>query len=1118
MVFRLSFVPPVWGLTKIPPVARKIMRITTILLLGAALHVSASGFSQKVTLSLNNVPVQKVFTEVIRQTGVSIVYTESIFNGMSPVTINVKDATVQEVLDQCLKDQPLTYTMQGLMIVIARKPNPTTSEYDNTSPPVDVRGHVTDSLGNPIAGASVTVKGRMISVATDANGNFYLRDINSTSTLIISSIGFETQEYKLKGKNDILLRLKVHSTSLLDVVVNKGYYNTTNRLNTGDVSIVTADVIEKQPVTDPILALEGRVPGLYIQQASGVPGAYSTIQIRGQNSMVNGNDPLYIVDGVPFSSTTLTSRDIGGGVLGTPPGNGIGMSPFNSLNPADIASIEVLKDADATAIYGSRGANGVILITTKKGKSRQTNVDINMYTGFNQVTRNLNLINTSQYLQMRREAFNNDGTTPGPYDFDINGIWDTTRNTNWQKVLIDNPAFFTNAQASISGGTPNTQFLLSGGYSNQGTTYPGSYSDQKASGHISIINSSNDHRFKTDFTANYVNDINNLPIGDLTQSIILAPDAPALYDQQGNINWQIMNGAATFSNNPIAFTVTHSNAITDNLITNLVLSYEFFPGLRFKSNFGYNKSEMDQTILTPSTYYAPPDNLEPSLRSNQFATTISKSWIIEPQINFDRKIAKGLLDFLIGTTFQENTRSSIGYYASGFTSDALITNPQAASSVTLAGSSSTLYHYNAFFGRISYNWDEKYLLNVTGRRDGSSRFGPGKQFGNFGAIGVGWIFSREQFIQNSLPFLSFGKLRASYGITGNDQIGDYQFLSTYTSNYLSYQGINTLFPTALTNPNFAWELNKKEEGGLELGFIRDRIFFSASYYRDRSNNQLVEYPLTEVTGFGGVEANSQASVQNTGLEFTLNLLNIKSKYFTWASSVNLSIPRNKLIAFPGFENSPYKYTFAIGHPLSIKYVFHYTGIDPQSGTYTFASKDGSGVPSYPNDLTISKPVTQSFYGGINNSFGYKGFHLDIFFQFVKQLGYNYFGSTYNNLPGTPNTNQPNFVLNRWQNPGDIATFQKFTNGGGPAYTGYYFWSQSDAAISDASFIRLKNLAFSYDLPSEWQKKCRMQNARVYMQCQNLITITSFQGLDPETGGGLILPPLRTITIGLQMGL
>jgi len=615
--------------------------------------------------------------------------------------------------------------------------------------------------------------------------------------------------------------------------------------------------------------------------------------------------------------------------------------------------------------------------------------------------------------------------------------------------------------------------------------------------------------------SNYVVDNNNVANTDLTSQINMAPSAPALYNKDGTINWEMANGSSTY-NNPLAYVLQPCYAVTTNLISNLNLSYGILPGLQIRSSFGYSNTEMNQSNQVPGTSWPAPLNINPSNRTNATATTNFITWIIEPQIDYKKKILQGQLEALVGSTFEENTQNSSASRAIGFASDALIPDPLAASTYRLLKYTSTLYHYDAVFGRLSYTWDEKYLINFTARRDGSSRFGPGKQFGNFGAVGAAWIFSKEKFVQNGLPFLSFGKVRASYGTTGNDQITDYQFLSTYTPYSPTYEGITGLYPTRIPNPNFGWEEVKKMEGGIELGFIEDKIILSASYYRNRTGNQLVGFPLPYITGGANIQANLPAIVQNTGIEIVLNTIDVKSRNFTWNTTINVTIPRNKLVAYPNLATSPYAHTYAIGRSLFVKPVFHYLGVNDSTGVYEFSSSKGtpSSFPSSPADYTFSKPLTQSFYGGVLNSLTFKGLQLDIFVQFVKQLGINYFGQS-NYSVGQFNVNYPTQVLARWQKPGDITKYGAYSQNfnADPAQV----LNSSDFAVQNASFIRLKNLAISYQLPPYLQKAVHLQNARIYLQCQNLITITKFLGLDPETGGSLVLPPLRMITGGMKLG-
>ena len=375
----------------------RAMKLTGILVLIALLHVSAAGLSQKVTLSLKDAPLEQVFDQIKQQTGLSFLWDEQVLTKTTLVTLDVKDEAVSDVLDACLKNQGLSYTIIQNMVVIKKTTEVPQSAENIPPPPIDIHGHVTDSLGNPLSGASVTVKGSTRGTSTDANGNFVLHGLNENAVLVISFTGYDSKSITLNGSKSYAVSL-VHSTSLLDQVQIIAYGTTTQRLTTGDVATVTSEEIERQPVTNPIFAVTGRIPGVYITQTNGIPGSGFTVQIRGQNSIRSGSQPLYIVDGIPYSFTIGSSTSIA--YLLT--SNGDPLNPLNFINPLDIESIDILKDADATAIYGSRGANGVILITTKKGKAGRIKVDFNAYTGVGTVAHYTKLLNTQQYVSMRR--------------------------------------------------------------------------------------------------------------------------------------------------------------------------------------------------------------------------------------------------------------------------------------------------------------------------------------------------------------------------------------------------------------------------------------------------------------------------------------------------------------------------------------------------------------------------------------------------------------------------------------------------------------------------------------------------------------------------------------------
>jgi len=1123
-----------------------IMKLTAIIILGVCLQVSASGFSQSVTLSVKEEALTKVFSAIEKQTGYVFFYDGNLLHQSKPVTISVKDEPLEKVLREALKDQELDFSIENKTINVFKKAQkveqlPSTNSVKETSN-IDVHGKVTDSLGSPLEGATITIKGQKKGMYTGSDGTFTLHDVPENATVIISFVGYETREMKIGGKTAIVVSLKHAEESLRDVIVNKGYYTETQELSVGDVSIVKGEDIAKQPVGDPLMALEGRVPGLYIQQSSGIPGQYSQVFLRGQNFLVNDNiasftqnDPLYIVDGVPFGSQTQTQFIAAGlsGELGTPSypssSRGVGLSPFNILNPTDIESIEVLKDADATAIYGARGANGVILITTKRGKPGKVKFDLNMSSGLSSVTKELPMMNTTQYLQMRREGFINDGfynylLNPnfGHYwpDMGVGGLWDTTRNTNWQKVLIgSHSASFTNMVTSLSGGTANTQFLVSGAYNKQSTLYPGNFGDEKGSFLMNITHSSTNRHFKIDIHASYGIDHDNVPQAGYTSGLAMAPDAPPVYDKFGNINWQVVNGTATF-NNPIAGKINSNITSSTNLNSGILISYQISSGLSFKTSAGYNRSEGDQLILHLASSVGPPNNT-PLQRQSGRGNNVSETWNVEPQLAYSKKFFFGSLHFLVGGTFQSTQNNSNTVYGQGYSTDALVANPAAAAQYTY-GFNTSQYRYNSIYANLGYNWQEKYIINLTARRDGSSRFGPGKQFGDFGSAGIGWIFSKGALIQRLFPLLSFGKIKASYGTVGNDGIGDYQFMSLYgfQSGGSTYGNSTYLTSSGLSNPYYQWQSTKKEEAGIDLGFLKDRIMLSAVYYFTYTINQLSPYSLPLQTGGGSsIIYNLPAKIENYGEEFVLATTNIKSKSFTWKSSLNLSLPQNKIASFPGLESSPSNRTYVLGRSIFSKYVYHYLGVDPQTGVYTFATKDPSNQPIYGLDFIPSKPVTQQSFGGFDNSFDYDGWHLDIFLQFVKQNSYSYqVGFLAPGITSGLRSNQPIWALNRWEKPGDKAAIERTTEStNSNSYQAYRNLLISDGVIVDASFIRVKNVSLSYQFNPNWLKKSHLQSLNVFVHAQNLFVLTKYRGLDPETGPGLI-PPLRTVTAGLNVSL
>ncbi len=961
-----------------------------------------------------------------------------------------------------------------------------------------ITGIISDANG-ALSGVTVTIKGTSTSTITDNAGKYSIM-AEPNQVLVFRYVGYKEVTATVTVESVINITMTEDATTLKEVTVNAGYYTVKDKERTGSISKITSKDIEKQPVTNVLAAMQGRMAGVAITQTTGVPGSGFDIRIRGLNSIrSDGNAPLYVIDGVPFASDAIGDSQTSSTIP-------TATSPLNSINPSDIESIEILKDADATAIYGSRGANGVVLITTKKGKAGRTQFIASASTGTGQITKKLDLLNTPQYLAIRQQAFANDGITTYPYNaYDVNGTWDPNRYTDWQEVLTGGTAEIKTLQASVSGGSAQTHFLISGNTYTQSTVFPGDFDYKKGGVHVSLDHESDDKSFKAVFSAGYDIQDNDQPATDLTRiSRNLAPNAPALHAADGTLNWE----NSTWEN-PLAVLYSEALAKTHSLVANSTFSYQLPYGFTAKTSLGFTDLRHHESRTDPSTIYDPIYEAGAEYSSIFLTTSSRQSWIAEPQLNWQRMLGKGKVDVLVGSTFQNQVSTSMLQYGSGFTSNSLLYNLASASYSKTFYDDETVYRYQAFFGRVNFSWQDKYFVNLTGRRDGSSRFGPGKQFANFGAVGGAWLFSDEKAIKDKMPFLSFGKLRASYGVTGNDQIGDYQYLDTYQSSGTVYDGTVGLTPIRLFNPNFSWETNRKIEAAVELGFLKDRLLTTVSWYRNRSSNQLIGMPLPATTGFTSMQSNLAATVQNTGLELTLRTVNVQNDSFGWTTNFNLTVPKNKLIAFPGLAASSYSNQYVIGESINIKKLYHFTGVNPQTGVYEFADVNGDGQLSFADDAQTVRDFSPTYYGGLQNQLRYKNFQLDFLFQFVKQLNWN--AATQYSAPGAFG-NQPASVVGGWQQPGDTATHQIYTTGlNSDAVNAYGRYASSDAAVSDASYIQLKNVALSYMVPNY----VKGLQCKLTLQGQNLLLITPFKDGDPEFSNFNYLPPLRIISFGAE---
>lgn len=956
--------------------------------------------------------------------------------------------------------------------------------------------------GNPLGGVEISQEDTSVKTVSSASGKYTITTQGENPQLIFYHPDYQEQKIFVGNNTVINISLSERVNEIKEVTINAGYYSVKDKEKTGNIAKISAKDIQNQPVTNVLSTVQGRLAGVNITQTSGIAGSGYDIQIRGKNSLRReGNEPLYIIDGVPMVAESPARY----GATVIPYSS---LSPLNSINPNDIESFEVLKDADATAIYGSRGANGVILITTKKGKKGRMDINLNASLSFSTVARKMKLMNTQQYLDMRRQAYENDGISTYPANaYDINGTWNQSRNTDWQKELIGNTATQNLIQLTASGGSENTSYRISYAHNENSTVFPSDFGYKTNNIASNITHSSPDKKWRLTLSNLFSTQKNNVIKEDYTtKALRLSPNAPALYHPDGSLNWE----NNTFTNPIAAFESTYSyDAKTFNM--GLTTSYQLFPFLQLKMDGGVNQTIFEEWAITPNTIYNPSYGLT-SANSSAFKNNQqSFSYILEPQLQADWSMKQHRFNFLIGSTLQQSTSSQNAIQGYGFETNALIRNLAAAKTKIISDLIETDYNYAAVFGRFNYTFKDKYIINLTARRDGSSRFGNGNRFANFGAVGLAWIFSEEQLLKN-LNWLSFGKLRASYGTSGNDKIGDYQFLDTYTVSSTIYDGITGLLPSRLYNPNFSWEKTTKKEIALELAFLRNRLNLSTAYFNNTSSNQLVGIPLPATTGFSSINANLPATVRNTGWEWEATLRPLSPNApLKWEAAFNLTIPENKLVAFPNLEGSTYANQYVVGEPTNIVKLYQYNGIDSNTGLYQFTDFNGDGKISSPDDNKTFETLGQKWFGGWSNSITYRNLNLSFLFQFVKQTNWNY-----NKIMPTPGTfnNQPLEVLNVWSQNNMDGTYMPYSSGSNTeinALNSYY--RNSTAAVGDASFVRLKNVQLNYKLPL---RNKIAKEVIIYAQGQNLWTWTKYFGMDPEFVVFGYLPPLKTFAVGTSI--
>ena len=1005
---------------------------------------------------------------------------------------------------------------------------------------VIIRGKVVSNSNEPMIGATIMVKKYHAGTVTDMNGNYSinLKKAKFPLTLIVQYVGYKTEHVTLNNcfdKRKKVIVMYEDRFSLDDVVV-VGYGKSSRKKLTGAVAKVTSSVISKATHDAPIMALQGNASGVYIEQGSGVPGSGSSnLIIRGVSTLSSQSEPLYIIDGIPFNANGNVGNLGGGGGMGM---GGMGGSRDNALgpssmgifgqpdalsliNPGDIESIEILKDADATAIYGTKGANGVVLITTKKGQTGKVKVQANYATTASYVSKRMDFLGVEDYIALRKKAVAYDMEKGYITENDYNEVnypdlllWDQHKDYNWQDNMLGDTSWGHDAQLQVSGGNKNTSFMVSGSFFTANTVVMSSDKYDRWSTRANISHHTDDNRFKVEANLTFSKIDMLAKSGSSPYSYLnTAPNTPIL-DEKGRPYY--IPGDKEYSSNSrfLAFT---GESETASYIANYMMSYEIIKNLTAKVTAGYNYTSTDQANKYERYYYNPYDETNYNM-ANYFAMD-TQSFQVEPQLLYKFKLGKAKFDALLGATYNVGHYTKQQMRGSKFPSDEFLDDITSAANISRVENPKSMSKTASVFSRLNIDWDDKYLLSGIFRRDGSSRFGPGHRFGNFYSVGTAWLFGNEKFIKESSisNVLSHGKLRFSYGRTGNDGIGSYKYMSNYSTTQYPYEGQIGMYPASIGNRDLHWESTYKMDLGLELGFFNDKALLNVTWFRNISTDLLTNTNIPSQSGFTSFPTNLDAEILNRGWEIELNTQPIQNRNFAWKSNFNITIPHNELTKYKDLDKSSDSRWYVIGHSLDVIRGYNFLGIDNQNGMPMFEDLNNDGKIDNSNDYKILGNRDPKFYGGWNNTFTYKGFTLDVNFYFrhkPMQTGYLW---RYMYPIGIGENVTKEMAENYWTTPGQDAEYPALaSSSASPVYRQFRnYLSYSSRAYSKASYLRLRDVTLSYNFPAKWLSVMNMSALRMYVQGKNLFTITKYDSFDPETGDGGV-PSLTSWVMGVNL--
>jgi TonB-linked SusC/RagA family outer membrane protein len=977
-----------------------------------------------------------------------------------------------------------------------------------------VTGTVTGAEdGLPVIGATVMIQGTTTGTTTDVNGNYQI-SVAPGSVLEFRFLGMTTRQ-AVVGTSDIINVSLEYQLKGVDEVVVVGYGSAIKRTVSGSITKVDTKGLSEMPTTSFESAIQGKTAGVFIEQASGKLGESVKMRIRGSSSVSASNQPLYVVDGIPITTESMSN------------GSNQPVSPLADLAMADVESIQVLKDASAAAIYGSRASNGVVIITTRRGKQGATKFNIDYTTGISQPSNLMDWLNADQYLELFNEAMDNVSDADGLVWSWLpkNDIWDMFvprwnegYNTDWQKEAFQKGSI-NRINVSGSGGNESTTYYAGLSYDDTKGILRGN-SMKKLSGRLNLDQKATD-KLSFGLQMNLIRTEmerveNDNAFATPLQLVAQAPVTPVYDPDTGALNTNTI-----YYNGLISLRDGLNNQTVYRSLGNVNASYKILKDLTFKSEFGTDIMDMrEKNFWGRLTIGAGPAGEA----QNRSVRVVNYNW--ENYLTYAKTVDVHDINVLAGMSYQQSNTTGSDIQGKGFPTDDFHNIANAAEATTFS-SWDDGHSYLSYFARANYKLKEKYLFSLSGRVDGSSRFGIDNRYGFFPAVSAGWIISEEKFMSGIKNTLSYLKLRASYGITGNSGIPDYAHLALYTG--VNYAGRNALQPTQLQSRKLGWENTAQTDVGIDFGLFNNRLTGELDLYYKKTTDLLLFRTLPSTSGFTGVWSNI-GELENKGLEFALHSNNFV-RDFKWTTDFNIAFNKNKILNINGPEITPNGINYVIeGQPIGVFKVRKYAGVDPDNGDAIYYIKDGSdeATSNYnlAGDLIVGSP-NPDFTGGLNNYLEYKGIDMNILLSFVYGNDVYNGGGPYQSANAAWFDNQTVDQMKRWQKPGDITDVPQARLGDNNGT------SPSSRYISDASYLRLRNINMGYNFPASLISKIKLSGMRVYIGVQNLYTFTKYKGWDPEvnyTGTGrstqntniiqgydfYTAPQARTYTLGVNL--